>query len=317
MPQAGPSASRGRRTPGAKGWRLAIEADGEQVMSTTGNPRISARQAQRAAAGPGRRPVQLELFGAQPALVPVPNAPRFDLLRRLNRLTGGRLRSLELTDNRRTILSVRSDRVINRAPLELRIHRSFTEAPEEVLAAVATFVESKRGSDRAREALAVIREHFSAHRATARKRRLRIIPEGTTLDLRELRDDLNGRYFEGRLAVDISWGKAAMVGAQSCRRHRTSSLQLGSYSYEDKLIRIHRVLDDPRVPRYVVEAVVHHELLHADMPPEVRGGKRLFHTPEFRRRERLYRNLGRAERWIGEHLAELLRARQALKPRKR
>src|SRR3954470_12434269 len=105
MPQAGPSASRGRRTPGAKGWRLAIEADGEQVMSTTGNPRISARQAQRSAAGPGRRPVQLELFGSQPApaagealrpaLVPAANtAPRFDLLRRLNRLTGGRLRSL-------------------------------------------------------------------------------------------------------------------------------------------------------------------------------------------------------------------------------
>ncbi len=291
-------------------------------------PRSPARPAQRSA---GRSPVQLELFGSQaatpaagavrPALVPVPNvAPRFDLLRRLNRLTGGRLRSLELTDNRRTILSVRSDRVINRAPLELRIHRSFTEAPEEVLAAVATFVESKRGSDRAREALAVIREHFTAHRATTRKRRLRLMPEGSALDLRELRDDLNERYFEGRLTVDISWGKAAVGGAQSCRRHRTSSLQLGSYSYEDKLIRIHRVLDDPGVPRYVVEAVVHHELLHADMPPEVRRGKRQFHTPEFRRRERLYRNLGRAERWIGEHLTELLRARQGLtakKPRKR
>lgn len=270
--------------------------------------------------------MQLELFGSQsvpaaggalrPALVPVPNAaPRFDLLRRLNRLTGGRLRSLELTDNRRTILTVRSDRVTNRAPLELRIHRSFTEAPEEVLAAVATYVESKRGSDRAREALAVIREHFTAHRATARKRRFQLMPEGQTLDLRELRDDLNERYFEGRLTVDISWGKAAVGGAH-CRRHRTSSLQLGSYSYEDRLIRIHRVLDDPSVPRYVVEAVVHHELLHADMPPEVRGGKRQFHTPEFRRRERLYRNLGRAERWIGEHLTELLRARQALTAKK-
>ncbi len=285
--------------------------------------RSPARPVQRTA---GRSPVQLELFGAalaagpalRPALVPVPAAPRFDLLRRLNRLTGGRLRSLELTDNQRTILTVRSDRVTNRAPLELRIHRSFTEAPEEVLAAVASFVESKRGSDRAREALAVIREHFTAHRATTRKRRLRLNPLGEALDLRELRDDLNERYFDSRLAVDISWGKAAVGG--SCRR-RTSSLQLGSYSYEDKLIRIHRVLNNPQVPRYVVEAVVHHELLHADMPPEVRGGKRLFHTPEFRRRERLYRNLGRAERWIGEHLSELLRARQALtaarKPRKR
>jgi predicted metal-dependent hydrolase len=246
--------------------------------------------------------------------VPLPKAPRFDLQRRLNRLTGGRLRSLELTDNRKIILSVRSGRVGNRAPLELRIHRSFTQAPEDVLQAVATFVESKRGSDRAREALAVIREHFSAHRSSARTRHYRLQPEGLALDLRELRDDLNERYFEGRLTAEITWGAG---GAHGCRGRKTSSLQLGSYSYEDRLIRIHRVLDDPGVPRYVVEAVVYHELLHADMPPEVRGGKRYFHTPEFRRRERLYRNLGRAERWIGEHLPELLRARQTLAAAKR
>jgi predicted metal-dependent hydrolase len=267
-----------------------------------------------------RSPLQLELFGPQtpppgpPALVPLPKAPRFDLQRRLNRLTGGRLRSLELTDNRKIILSVRSGRVGNRAPLELRIHRSFTQAPEDVLQAVATFVESKRGSDRAREALAVIREHFSAHRSSARTRHYRLQPEGLALDLRELRDDLNERYFEGRLTAEITWGAG---GAHGCRGRKTSSLQLGSYSYEDRLIRIHRVLDDPGVPRYVVEAVVYHELLHADMPPEVRGGKRYFHTPEFRRRERLYRNLGRAERWIGEHLPELLRARQTLAAAKR
>ncbi|HEX4961553.1 MAG TPA: hypothetical protein VF173_11985 [Thermoanaerobaculia bacterium] len=292
------------------------------------NTRSSARPVQRpstrprGAGMPARRPVQLELFAGQamrPDLAPSPATTRFDLLRRLNRLTGGRLRSLELTNNQRTILSVRSGRVSNRAPLELRIHHSFTEAPEEVLAAVATFVESKRGSDRAREALAVIREHFTAHRTTARIRRLRLQPLGEALDLRELRDDLNARYFEGRLAVEITWGKAA-TGGQPCRR-RSSSIQLGSYSYEDRLIRVHRVLDDPGVPRYVVEAVVYHELLHADMPPEVRRGKRCFHTPEFRRRERLYRNLGRAERWIVEHLSELLRARQSLsaarKPRKR
>lgn len=267
-----------------------------------------------------RSPLQLELFGPQTslpgtaALVPLPKAPRFDLQRRLNRLTGGRLRSLELTDNRKIILSVRSGRVGNRAPLELRIHRSFTQAPEDVLQAVATFVESRRGSDRARQALAVIREHFSAHRSSARTRRYRLQPEGLALDLRELRDDLNERYFAGRLKAEITWGSS---GAQGCRGRKTSSLQLGSYSYEDRLIRIHRVLDDPGVPRYVVEAVVYHELLHADMPPEVRGGKRYFHTPEFRRRERLYRNLGRAERWIGEHLPELLRARQTLAAAKR
>ncbi|HEY4593858.1 MAG TPA: hypothetical protein VIJ61_15685, partial [Thermoanaerobaculia bacterium] len=140
-------------------------------------PRDSRRSApERSRAGrtvPGR-PVQLELFGFRPVPVPAlpplpaapgdPNALRFHLLRKLNSLTGGRLRSLELTDNRRTILSVRAGRIGGRAPLELRIHHSFTEAPEEVLRAVATFVESRRGSDQAREALTLIREHFTVHR---------------------------------------------------------------------------------------------------------------------------------------------------------
>ncbi len=265
------------------------------------------------------RPVQLELFGLRPVPAPVrapvqpaadPNTLRFQLLRQLNRLTGGRLRSLELTDNRRTILSVRAGRIGSRAPLELRIHHSFTAAPEEVLQAVATFVESKRGSDRSREALVLIREHFSGHRQAARIRKLVLQPAGVALDLREVFADLNERYFEGRLAAGITWGKSAV--ASRCGRRRSASLQLGSYSYEDRLIRLHRVLDHPEVPRYVVEAVVYHEMLHADMPPEIRGGKRMFHTPEFRRRERIYRNLTRAERWIGENMPALLRARTAM-----
>jgi hypothetical protein len=268
------------------------------------------------------RPMQLELFGLRPVhtlsapeFQPAdPSSLRFHLLRRLNRLTGGRVRSLELTDNSRTILSVRSGRMGNRAPLVLRIHHSFTHATEDVLRAVADFVGSKRGTDRAREALFVIREHFTAHRTTARSRRLVLRPEGKVLDLREVFADLNERYFEGRLAVDISWGRE-IPGTSRCRRPPgTSILQLGSYSYEDRLIRVHRLLDDPEVPRYVVESVVHHEMLHADMPPEVQNGRRLFHTPEFRRRERLYRNLWRAERWIASNISALLRARRAAKP---
>ncbi len=284
------------------------------------------RDSKRTAPGrsrPGRseagRPVQLELFGLRPVPVlpaarPAPPADpstlRFQLLRQLNRLTGGRLRSLELTDNRRTILSVRAGKLGSRAPLELRIHHSFTQAPEEVLRAVASFVESKRGSDRAREALVVIREHFSVHRSAARSRKVVLRPEGVALDLREVFAELNERYFEGRLAAGITWGKSSVN--LRCGRRRSASLQLGSYSYEDRLIRLHRVLDHPEVPRHVVEAVVYHEMLHADMPPEVRGGKRYFHTPEFRRRERLYRNLPRAERWIGENMPALLQARTAM-----
>lgn len=275
------------------------------------------------------RPVQLPLFGL--ASLPTPSrrsaastdeeyAPR-QLFRRLYRLLEGRLASLDLTDNRRTILTVRAERRGDPAPLKLRLHRSFVDAPEEALRAVAVFARSPRGTSRSREALATIREHFSRHCAMAppaRKRRAVLRPEGEVYDLCELRDALNREYFAGKLKVAITWGKATACGPQvrsglkvRRRRPRRSSLQLGSYSYEDNLIRIHRLLDQPRVPRYVVEAVVYHELLHAAVPPVMRNGRRYVHTPEFRRRERLFRQLARAEAWVERNLLDLLRTRDS------
>ena len=267
-----------------------------------------------------------------------------ELFRRLSRLTGGRLRSLLLTDNRRTILSVRAAHAAARpapvppAPIHLRIHRSFAGAPDPVLRAVAAFLASAKGSATARQALAAIREHFHHHRLAPvspegpgdprhpkagrtasgasspdKARRLSLCPVGEVLDLREIAADLNQRYFEGRLKVRISWGKAAGENAHpasNCRRTRSASLQLGSYSYEDRLIRIHRVLDRPSVPRYVVESVVYHELLHADLPPVTRSGRRYFHTPEFRRRERCFRHFERADCWVRDNLQLLLRVRR-------
>ena len=290
----------------------------------------SERPVRRAAAPAPRRPLQLELFGGshpalpqsrqpspRPTVVPHPDAPRLELQRALNRLTGGRLSSLVLTDNRRTILSVQPGRPGDRTQLTLRIHRSFVGAPPEVLQAVTAFLESRKGSDRSREALTVIRQHFAAQRPAPRSRRAALRSEGIAYDLREIVDDLNLRYFGSRLSVGVTWGRSSGGAAHHCRRRRTSSLQLGSYSYEDRLIRLHGVLDQPGVPRYVIEAVIFHELLHADMPPVVKNGRRCFHTPEFRRRERQYRHLDKAERWIQEHLPDLLRARAEATARRR
>ena len=239
------------------------------------------------AASPGRRPpLQLELFGrkepagavlpvlpvpGRPVMLASPDAPRLELHRALNRLTAGRLKALALTENRRTILSVRPGG--DRTQLAVRLHHCFVGAPGEVLEAVATFLGSKKGSEPARQALRVIRQHFAAQTKPAERRAPRRAAHrtmGIAVDLREMADDLNARYFEGRLKVDITWGRGA-AAPQTCRRRtRKTTLQLGSYSYEDKLIRIHRVLDQPKVPRYVVEAVVYHELLHADIPPVIR-----------------------------------------------
>jgi hypothetical protein len=250
----------------------------------------------------------------RPRALAEPPSPETALRSRLDALTAGRLLRVVLTDNRRTILSVRREGPAGRGGLTLRIHRCFAEAPAEVLRAVAEFLDCRRGSERARQALAALREHFLRHRpavpAPARRRALR--PVGAALDLREVADDLNRRFFGGRLAVTITWGRAGGSAAHRCRRRsRSASLLLGSYSYEESLVRVHPALDGPEVPRYVVEAVVFHELLHADLPPVFLNGRRRVHTPEFRRRERQFPALERAERWIQEHLPALLRARDA------
>lgn len=260
----------------------------------------SAPSASAVASRPTPRPAARRLSAAEA------EARRFELLRRLNRFAGGKVSAVSLHDNRRVILSVRAERTGTLAPLQLRIHRSFIEAPEEVLQAVVEFVRSRKGSPNARQALGVIREHFHRHRPAARTSG-KLDPFGVCFDLNEILDDLNARFFAGRLEVGITWGRSLRAGGRRCRsRHGTATIQLGSYSYEDKLVRIHRALDDASVPRFVVEAVVYHELLHADLPPVTVNGRHQFHTSEFRRRERLFRQLAKTETWIEENLASLL-----------
>ncbi|HEV7670268.1 MAG TPA: hypothetical protein VGS22_17255 [Thermoanaerobaculia bacterium] len=235
-----------------------------------------------------------------------------DLFRHLSRLLDRRLSTLKLTDNQRTILSFRPEGPAP-ARFQIRLHRSFLWAPEEVLKAVSIFVQSRKKSPRAQEALLRIREHFAQNRGGAeRKRRIVLRPFGEAYDLEKLRDHVvelhfSARDLAGRPEVPITWGRQGRWRRPT--RRRTSTIQLGSYNFEDHVIRIHPLLDDPEVPRYVVESVIYHELLHAAMPPVADGGRRCIHSPEFRRRELLFPEHRRAERWIAEKLPDFLMAR--------
>jgi hypothetical protein len=273
---------------------------------------------------------QLSLFAEEPAAPAISSPPpppaaapdpaRDDLRDRLDRLLDGRLRSLVLTANRSRILTVRPAGGADPAGFHLRLDACFAGAPEEVLSAVADWSRAMagpgggrgRGAADRRRALAALRAYFERHRRSAtpapRRPPRPIAPRGRWFDLEEIRDELNRRHFDGRLAASITWGQGSAAGGArwGCRRRRRS-LQLGSYTYEDDLVRIHPALDRAGVPRYVVAAVVFHELLHAAMPPRVVDGRRRLHPPEFRRREREFPDHARAERWIAGHLGWLLR----------
>lgn len=127
---------------------------------------------------------------------------------------------------------------------------------------------------------------------------------GRVFDLEAIRDEVNLRYFGGRLDVAIGWSR---VGRP--RRRRRVTLKLGSWWPHLRAVRIHPVLDHETVPRVVVASVVHHELLHAELEPEVRNGRRRLHPPEFRRREREFEGHDEARRWIDDHMGELVRRR--------
>ncbi len=177
----------------------------------------------------------------------------------------------------------------------------FLTADEDVFSAVGDYL-----SDGDARAARTIDRFVEAHRA----RFVASGPSAATLraagrhfDLGEIARDLAERHFGGNVDARITWGRRV----QPKRSQR--SLQLGTYVPEEKLIRVHPVLDQPWVPRFFVEAVVFHEMLHHDMPAVVRNGRRHYHTQAFRRRERSFEHHAEAQQWEQQNLWRLLRGR--------
>jgi hypothetical protein len=61
---------------------------------------------------------------------------------------------------------------------------------------------------------------------------------------------------------------------------------------------VSRVFDQPRVPRYAVEYIVYHEMLHLKHPVKLRGSRRCVHPPEFVAEENLFAELDAAKRFL-------------------
>ncbi len=208
--------------------------------------------------------------------------------------TRGRPRVV-LTDNLHTMLSIKRGKGV----WTLRMHRMFGEAPPAVLRAVAQYAQTQD-----REAAGLLRryidhnDHLINTRPTTRSPAIDV--EGAHHNLQEIFDDLNARYFAGAIGARITWGPRAR------RKAGRESIKLGSYSVEEALIRIHPVLDAADVPRFFVAWVIYHEMLHEihDMP--VVDGRRIYHTPEFRRAEARFEDYAEAVLWERTQVRKLL-----------
>jgi hypothetical protein len=234
--------------------------------------------------------------------IPFDDAPRWDAAALEAALGGaaGKPLRLVLTDNRSVLLSFRREGRF----VQLRLHRMFLHAPESVVSALGRNLR-RRG----RAADGEVRRFMNAnlHRVRRTPRRMpRVLTAGRAHDLSMIYGDLNRRFFGGRLSVPITWGRG--VG-----RARRGGLTFGSYDPILALIRIHPVLDRPDVPRYFVESVVYHEMLHHHLGGVAdRAGRTVYHTRAFREAEARFPRHQEALAWEKHNLPQLLSASQAL-----
>ncbi len=180
--------------------------------------------------------------------------------------------------------------------LYFRISDLLEAAPESVLHAIAHILIAKIYRKEIDAQHAARYRKYVGSRAISEKahlvrqirgRKLLEDPVGNVYDLNEIFEELNQRFFFGLLARPLmSW-------SQSHARN-----MLGHFDPAHNAIIISRVFDHVRVPRFVVEYIVYHEMLHLKHPVKLRGSRRCVHPKQFQEEEKLFPQLEEAKGFL-------------------
>ena len=209
--------------------------------------------------------------------------------------------TVRLTDNRTTMISYKRKSGV----LNVRLHRMFQQADDMVLKALSIFVRGIPSIRASKKLDEFIKSNQAQIRKRTKPRRLPVHPAGSHYDLSDILTRVSERYFAGATdGVHIGWGR---LRRRRGRRTRMRSRALATYCFEDTTIRVNPVLDSPRVPDFVIDWVVYHELLHHILPVEKSGDRKRYHTSKFRALERAYPMYEQAQEWERQNLDWLLR----------
>jgi hypothetical protein len=180
--------------------------------------------------------------------------------------------------------------------VRVRISDLLEGAPESVLRAIAHILLAKLYRKPIEATHAVrYRRYIGSHEIATKVDLVRQIrgrkriasPRGRVYDLDSVFDELNTRYFFGLLArPQMTWSREAARNL------------LGHYDPAHNAIVVSRIFDHPRVPRYAMDYIVYHEMLHLKHPVKLRGSRRCVHPPAFPAEERLFLQLDEAKRFL-------------------
>jgi len=169
-------------------------------------------------------------------------------------------------------------------------------APEAVIRAIAHILIAKLYKKPIEAAHNLRYKRFASSAAVTRQTELvrsargskRICgPEGRFYHLEEVFDSLNVRFFGGLLGrPELTWSE------HMARR------SLGHYDAAHNTIVVSRVFDRPSSPRYAIEYLLYHEMLHLKHPVRMRGLRRCVHSREFKAEEELFPQLAEARAFI-------------------
>ncbi|HUV70391.1 MAG TPA: hypothetical protein VMW15_12060 [Terracidiphilus sp.] len=183
---------------------------------------------------------------------------------------------------------------------EGQLHVSLSDllegAPETVVRAIAHILLAKLYKKPIEPAHKLRYKRFAASAAVTRQTELirhargskrYFGPEGRFYNLDEVFDTLNMRFFGGLLGrPELTWSE----------HHAKRSL--GHYDAAHNTIVVSRVFDRPSSPRYAIEYLLYHEMLHLKHPVRMNGARRCVHSREFKAEEAQFPQLAEAMAFI-------------------
>jgi SprT-like family len=180
--------------------------------------------------------------------------------------------------------------------LHIRFSDLLEGAPENVIEAIAHILLAKIYKKPIESLHATrYRRYVGSHDLTTKAHLVRQVrgrkriesAQGSVYDLELIFDELNRRFFHGLM------GRPQLTWSQGHARN-----MLGHYDPAHNAIVVSRIFDSTRVPRFAVEYILYHEMLHLKHPVKLRGSRRRIHGPEFQAEERQFPQLQEAKQFL-------------------
>lgn len=117
---------------------------------------------------------------------------------------------------------------------------------------------------------------------------------GKYYNLNDIFEKINDAYFESAVQKPIlGWSL------------NFSKRRLGFYDHSRDLLVVSRIFDKKRIPDYVREYLMYHEMLHIIIPVKKINGRRAVHPSHFQQREKLFKEYDQAQKWLKKKLWRL------------